>query len=279
MLSKLNYSLFLAISLGCVSIPAVAADIPISIGSDERVTTVVYKDDDVVELVVKPGIATHIVLQAGEEYEAHAFGDSEAWHFSNYKNNIFIKPAQPMGTTNLSVITNKRTYVFKVNFISEGSDLTDMFQVKFIYPNEINKAEVEASNKADIENRLDGAKIEKVFNLNYTMKGGKTIAPINVWDDGTFTYFKFAGNTDMPAIYSVALDGSSENGQETLVNKTIKGAGNDIAVMHKVNSFWRLRLGREVLDIRNDNMNWQGTLNESGTIADDVERVEIGGGE
>lgn len=279
MLCKLNYSLFLAISLGCASIPAVAADIPISIGSDKRVTTVAYKDDDVVELVVKPGIATHIVLQAGEEYEAHAFGDSEAWHFSSYKNNLFIKPAQPMGTTNLSVITNKRTYVFKVNFISEGSDLTDMFQVKFIYPNEINQAEVEANNKAEIENRLDDAKTQKVFNLNYTMKGGKTIAPINVWDDGTFTYFKFAGNTDMPAIYSVALDGSSANGQETLVNKTIEGSGNDIAVMHKVSHLWRLRLGREVLDIRNDSMNWYGTLNKSGTIANDVERVEIGGGE
>jgi len=279
MLSKLNYSLFLAISLGCASIPAVAADIPISIGSDQRVTTVAYKDDDVVELVVKPGIATHIVLQEGEEHEAHAFGDSEAWHFSSYKNNLFIKPALPMGTTNLSVITNKRTYVFKVNFISEGSDLTDMYQVKFLYPNEINKAEVEASNKAEIEDRLNSSKSQKLFNLNYTMKGDKTVAPINVWDDGTFTYFKFAGNTDMPAIYSVALDGSSADGQETLVNKTIEGSGNNIAVMHKVNHLWRLRLGREVLDIRNDSANWNGTLNTSGTIANDVVRVAKEGDE
>lgn len=279
MLSKLNYSLFLAISLGCVSIPAVAADIPISIGSDQRVTTVAFRDDDVVELIVKPGVATHIVLQEGEEYEAHAFGDSEAWHFSSYKNNLFIKPAQPMGTTNLSVITNKRTYVFQVNFINEGSNLPDMYQVKFIYPNDINQADIEANNKAEIENRLNSSKSQKTFNLNYTMKGNKTVAPVNVWDDGTFTYFKFAGNTDMPAIYSVAFDGKSSKGQETLVNKTIEGSGNNIAVMHKVNHLWRLRLGREVLDIRNDSKNLNGTLNVSGTIAEDVVRVAKEGDE
>ena len=279
MLSKLNYSLFLALSLGCVSIPAVAADIPISIGSDKRVTTVAYKNDDVVELVVKPGIATHIVLQQGEEYEAHAFGDSEAWHFSSYKNNLFIKPAQPMGTTNLSVITNKRTYVFKVNFIGEDSSLVDMYQVKFIYPNDINEAEIKANNKAEIEERLTDSKTQKLFNLNYTMKGDMTVAPINVWDDGTFTYFKFAGNVDTPAIYSVVLDGNSGDGQETLVNKTIEGSGNNIVAMHKVNPLWRLRLGREVLDIRNDSMNWYGTLNVTGTISQDVERVEKEGDE
>lgn len=279
MFSKLNYSLLLASSLCLASVPSMAADIPISIGSDPRVTTVAYNDDDVVELIVKPGVATHIVLQEGEEYEAHAFGDSDAWHFSSFKNNLFIKPAQPLGTTNLSVITNRRTYVFKVNFVNEEATLTDMYQVKFLYPNDINQAQIEANNKAEVESRLNGSKNQKIYNLNYGMKGDKAIAPINIWDDGTFTYFKFAGNTDMPAIYSVTLDGTSEVGQETLVNKTIEGSGNNIAVMHKVNYLWRLRLGRQVLDIRNDSMNWYGTLNESGTIANDVERVPKGGNE
>lgn len=44
--------------------------------------------------------------------------------------------------------------------------------------------------------------------------------------------------------------------------------------MHKVHPWWRLRLGNQVLDIRNDGMNWVGVLNTSGTIAPDVERVD-----
>lgn len=37
------------------------------------------------------------------------------------------------------------------------------------------------------------------------------IAPINIWDDGTFTYFKFGANTDIPAIYYV-----DENGRKSI---------------------------------------------------------------
>lgn len=259
-----------------VSLPVLGycAEIPVSAGFDDRIRTVPYNKANVVEIVAKPGVVTQIVFAKGEEYKAHAMGDSDAWHIGYYENNFFIKPAQPLGTTNLSVITNKRNYVFKINFSDNASSRDDMYQVEFVYPDDENQEDIQKAQQQEVETRLDNAFTKKVFNLDYTMKGNRTIAPINVYDDGTFTYFKFSGNVDLPAIYQVIADGTS-NGQEMIVNRTVEGEGNNIIVMHKVNYQWRLRLGREVLDIYNENMNWYGTLNKSGTIAPDVERVAI----
>lgn len=252
---------------------AYSAQLPLSAGYDERITIVPYNERDVVELAVKPGLVTQIVFGDGEEYEAHAVGDSEAWHIGHYKNFLFLKPAQPLGTTNLSVVTNKHNYMFKVNFVDVPGQ--DMYQVEFTYPNEEQNEQLKAQEKQVIKDRLDGSYTSKIYNLNYSMKGDYTIAPTHAYDDGTFTYFKFTGNVDLPAIYLVNQQSSEDHGSEHIVNKTIKGDGNDTVVMHKTGHQWRLRLGEQVLDIYNDNM-LQGATNTSGTIAPNVERVVLG---
>lgn len=252
----------------CGVAPVYAASLPISAGKDSRITTVEYDENNVVEIKAKPGVVTQIILGKGEEYEAHAFGDGEAWHFNSYKNSLFLKPAKPLGTTNLSVITNKRNYMFKINFVDENDTSGDLFQVKFTYPNEV----AQAQDSKGIDQKLNDSKYRKIYNLNYVAKGSQAIAPINVYDDGTFTYFKFPGNVDLPAIYAVTR-GKNGKGDELLVDSSVIGAGNNIIIKHKVNDWWRLRLGQEVMDIRNVGLNPQGVLNQSGTISPDVERV------
>lgn len=264
----MKHILLAAMLLGMGISSANAAEIPITAGKDQRVTTVRYNENEVYEINAKPSIVTHIVFQKGEEYEAHAFGDGDAWHFSNYKNNIFLKPAQPNGTTNLSVITNKREYMFRVKFNSEAVP-NDLYQVRFVYPDE----EVKQNEGKNIEQKMTDATYKKIYSLQYSMQGDTSIAPVNVYDDGTFTYFKFPGNVDLPAIYGV-IPGKKSTGDEVLINRSVTGEGNSIIVMHKVHPWWRLRLGNQVLDIRNDGMNWVGVLNTSGTIAPDVERVD-----
>lgn len=265
--------ILLTITLACLSNSSFSAEFPVTAGKDNRVTTVNYDENNVVEIQAKPGVVTHIVLQKGETHEAHAFGDGDAWHFSDYKNNLYIKPAQPNGTTNLSVITNKRDYMFKIQFLPETAP-GEMYQVRFNYPDDITSSN-SANSQKETEKRFENAKIKKLYNLQYSMRGNQTIAPINVYDDGTFTYFKFPGNVDLPTIYAVTNEGKNKYGQEMLVNKSITGQGNSTIVMHKVHAWWRLRLGDAVLDIQNDGMNWLGVLNKTGTVAPDVERVEV----
>lgn len=265
------------LALGVFCGVAFAEQMPQPNAEDVRMATVHYDSNNVTEIFVKPGIFTQIVLEDGEQHEVHALGDEEAWHFAYYKNYLFVKPKQTLGTTNLSVVTNKRNYMFKVNYVADNN-ATDMYQVRFIYPEAIDQAEQEAKNKQALENAFDKGKTTKTYNLDYTMRvrGNRTIAPVNAYDDGNFTYFKFAGNVDLPAIYAVDVS-DTKYGQEILVNYTVQGIGNDTLVMHKVHGMWRLRLGDTVIDVYNNGLNGYGVLNQTGTISSEVERIELGG--
>jgi type IV secretion system protein VirB9 len=99
------------------------------------------------------------------------------------------------------------------------------------------------------------------------MSGNTSIAPINVWDDKTFTYFKFPGNRDIPAIYMEHTDGS-----ESIVNRTTKGMGRDVVVMQKVAKTWILRLGQEVLAVYNESYDDVGETNTTGTVSKKIVR-------
>jgi type IV secretion system protein VirB9 len=250
---------------------ALASSIPVSLGADSRVQAVSYNANDVVMIHTRAGVVTDIILEPDEVYLTHAFGDATAWHFSTYGNHVFIKPAVVNGDTNLVLVTNKRTYNFSI--IYSATPENTVYQVKFTYPDTIKKNAELAKESSLLDNTYKG----KMFNLSYEMSGDKTIAPINVWDDGTFTYFKFAGNTDLPAIYTVLATDSNGDGNEAIVNRTVTGSSNNIIVMHKVNPKWRLRLGNSVLDVFNKNMNWRGVDNTTGTISPDVKRVIVGG--
>lgn len=264
-------------SLMLMSLPVMAAQYPTPTQDDNRLATAYYQQDNVTEIFVKPGIFTQIVFEEGEEYEVHALGD-EAWHVASHKNFLFIKPKAPLGTTNLSIITNKRDYMFKVNYL-EDKTAVDMYRVKFIYP-EVQSAEAKAAaEKQAVEEGFKESLTQKVYNLDYSMrvKGNRHIAPINVYDDGTFTYFKFEGNVDLPAIYAVDSSNTEPYGKEMLVNSTVKGTGNNTLMMHKIHGLWRLRLDETVIDVYNNSLDGYGVLNQSGTASETVERVEVGG--
>ena len=259
-------SLLMVCLTALISFNANAELNPRSQGADERVRQVQYHDNEVFLIKSKAGVATNIVLERDEVYLTHAFGDSEAWQFQSYGNNVFIKPVVENGSTNLVLVTNKRTYNFYIQYGNKA-----VYQVKFTYPD----TEAKLQAKSQRSNLLDEAYKGRTFNLAYDMKGSSTIKPMNVWDDGTFTYFKFAGNVDLPAIYAVL----QEDGKEVIVNRTVTGQSNNIIVMHKVNPKWKLRLGSSVLEIYNNGMNWVGIENKSGTVSPFVQRELVGGNE
>ena len=262
-------SLLMVCLTALISFNANAELNPHSRGADDRVRQVQYHDNEVFLINAKAGVATNIVLESDEVYLTHAFGDSEAWEFETYGNNVFIKPKVEHGSTNLVLVTNKRTYNFFVKYGNKA-----VYQIKFNYPD--TQAKLQAKNQRS--NLLDEAYKGRTFNLAYEMKvpkGSTNIQPLNVWDDGTFTYFKFAGNVDLPAIYAVL----QEDGKEVIVNRTVTGQSNNIIVMHKVNPKWKLRLGAAVIEIYNNGMNWVGIENKSGTVSPFVQRELVGGNE
>ena len=105
------------------------------------------------------------------------------------------------------------------------------------------------------------------------MSGDTDIAPLHVWDDGTFTHFKFAEHLDLPVIYMADGDG-----QESMVDRHSMGEDSTIVVVHKVHDRWILRLGDRALAIYNEAHGKKPRLEppqqpSTGTSAPSVQRV------
>lgn len=258
-------SLAVALLVSCVVAAPVAAQTPVPSEKDSRIRYVEYDAENVVQLDGVIGIATHIILQEGEEYVTHAFGDAEAWSFAIERNHVFIKPKADHADTNLVIVTDKRSYNFRLNYIPTRR-ASAVYQLAFTYP-----AETVTANTAAVERAATDAafSIQRGRpNLEYTMSGDYGIAPVNVWDNGEFTFFKFPGNRDVPAIYIVDAAGN-----ESIVNRNTVGAANDVVVVQKINPKFYLRLGSQALAVFNEAFDPYGVPNDSGTSSPVVERV------
>lgn len=248
--------------------PAFALDVPTSSRYDHRIRYVTYNRADVVQVDTVLGVATHIELEPGEEYVTHVFGDAAAYAFTRKANHIFIKPKAEQANTNLIVVTDRRSYKFRLEFKSTRAGAT--YEMSFNYPDTQSRATRAALEKAAVD---EAFRVEPgQANLKYTMSGDTDIAPVNAWDNGRFTFFKFAANVDMPAIYMVDAEGN-----ESLINTTTKGASNNILMVHKVNPKFIVRLGNRALAVFNEAYDAQGVDNTTGTASPVVERVTKGG--
>ncbi len=239
-----------------VSHSVYALDEPVGSKYDSRLKQVPYNEDDVVKIDSVIGVSTHLILDPSEKYITYAFGDPDAWEFAHKLNHYFVKPKDAMSDTNLTIVTDKRTYNFDIryhekDYQTEGKSTFDKsftFQIKFRYP------EIEAAlakEKAEKE-RLEKRKNEVRsygFNIDYSMNGSREIAPVNVWDDGVFTFIKFGPGQEVPAIFFVDADG-----QESIVGQHSIGVNKEIIVMHRVSHEWYLRLGKKVTGVYNNSL-------------------------
>ena len=85
------------------------------------------------------------------------------------------------------------------------------------------------------------------LNYNYTISGPESIAPVKIFDDGTFTYFEFSKITsEIPAFFVVYPDST-----EGLVNFKIIGK---YVAIERVAMKFTLRLGSQVGCVFNEKL-------------------------
>lgn len=277
---KLKLSLLVFSLSFILPINSYALDIPVGSVYDSRIKTVLYNSDDVTQIDSMIGVSTHIVLDPNEKYIAHAFGDGDSWTFSHKENHYFIKPKVEMGDTNLTIVTDKRTYNFDVRYHFEeylkgargkkSFDRKMTFQVAFKYP------EIESAKKKTIDDdnkrKQEFSKLlAKGVNLKYSFNGEKALIPLNVWDSEGFTYIKFAVGQDMPNVTYVDAIGN-----ELIAPRHYEGRYKEIMVMHKISREWRVRIGKAVAGIYNENDGSIPTYrSDTGTVSDKYKRVII----
>ena len=98
------------------------------------------------------------------------------------------------------------------------------------------------------------------------------IAPVRVFDNGRFTYFKFPNNREIPAVYSVYRDDPDDDDavQEAVVNSHIE---NGYLIVHGVYPEFRLRSGNGVVGVYNETYFGGGRKATNGTTVSGVDRI------
>lgn len=230
--------------------PKAAAPVKISPGietravrEDERIRVVAYDPDAVIRLQGAYGYTLAIEFGADEPIVAVSLGDSVAWQAITRANMLYLKPHEDKAATNMLVQTARRSYTFNLlAFKPVGVDdgrLT--YRVRFRYPQD-EARQLDARTKAAAEQARttvglatamamgqtpeSHGKLPSQWNFNYSFKGSRAAAPLQVLDDGQFTYLRFANYESVPAVFEADAEK-----KETLVNFRREG---DWLVIEKI---------------------------------------------
>lgn len=216
-----------------------------SLPVDYRVRVIPYQSDQVFKFDGHYRYQSAIEFEKDEEIKTISMGDSTAWMINPSGSRLFLKPVEQDATTNMTLITNKRVYLFELRAL-EASDINDpnmMFIMRFIY-NDKNEG-IGSHSYLDSVPEPDFEGEPGKYNANYTISGSDDIAPLRIFDDGEFTYFQFADkNAEVPAFYWVGDDNS-----EAMINYRTRG---DYIVVERVSARFTLRHGNDVVCVFNE---------------------------
>jgi type IV secretion system protein VirB9 len=209
--------------------------------ADARIRTIPYNENMVIPLIGHLGFQTMIEFNADERIENVSIGDSMGWQITPNRRAtlLFVKPVEMRATTNMTVVTSLRRYVFELRAAEArgASDPAITYVLRFAYPAPLAPPPVAAPPPPP------PAPPPKL-NFSYSQKGSKKIAPTKVWDDGKFTYFQFPDTIEAPVISALSADG-----REGLVNSRADGGLVSIDV---IAPGFVLRHGKERLTVTND---------------------------
>jgi type IV secretion system protein VirB9 len=262
--------------------------------ADPRLREVVYDSRAVVTVPVKRGVVTLVVLDADEsitEVAAGLGGDctktEAAWCVAAQPGGrtLFVKAkGSASAPNNLAVVTDRRTHSFRFVVLADSDPKMPVYrlvikapaarpapQTKLTLRDAAPRMALPAvppppSPREVVAQRLQGK--AQVRNTNYSIAGGngsEDIVPTLVFDDGRFTYFRFPGNREVPAVFHVLGDGS-----ETLVNARME---DDLLVVDRVSRRLMLRAGSAVIGVWNEAFDLDGVSPSDGTTVPGVQRA------
>ena len=225
--------IFLAVSL-LLATPALAESTPSGGRLDTRIRTATYNENQDYRIETDLRHSTTIHFGPGERFEAVIVGDTESFQVDpipELGNVLTIKPHVENASTNMTVITNRRTYSFHLREGTMPGRSGMFFEVRFRYP--------EDERRANATVAPDPKGFVAPRNYNYRVAGEGDFQPSHIYDDGRYTYFTFPEGTRQPALFKV-----NERGRERTVNWT--QMGNVVRVLG-MNQYWTLRIGEDAI--------------------------------
>jgi type IV secretion system protein VirB9 len=264
--------------------------------TDPRLREVIYDAKAVVTVPVKRGVVTLVVLDADEsitEVAAGLGGDCSkaeaAWCIAAQPGgrNLFVKPkSTASAANNLAVVTDRRTHSLRFVVLADGDPKPPVYRLvikgALAKPGATRAALREDAllqalsalppappppNPLQVTAERLQAK-PQVLNTSYSIAEGtasEDIVPALVFDDGRFTYLRFPGNREVPAVFHVLGDGS-----ETLLNARME---DDLLVVDRVSRRLMLRAGSAVVGVWNEAFDLDGIPPADGTTVPGIQRT------
>ncbi len=198
-----------------------------SLAQDTRLVERLYDPAEVVVINGKTSVQATIAFGEDERIENVAIGDSTTWQVTPNKraNLLFVKPLSAKAVTNMTVVTDRNTYLFDLVANPRSQPL---YVLRFTYPEEPEAAEEPAFtgkvNADELAAATDPYAVTDPAKLNFAWvgdaeeKGDRKLLPARTYDDGQSTFLAWPSGVPMPAILV-----KNEAGVEGPVNFAVRG--------------------------------------------------------
>jgi type IV secretion system protein VirB9 len=207
--------------------------------ADPRIRTLFYDPNRVVRLDAVLGYEMMVQFAPDERIENVAIGEGSTWQVTPNKeaNLLFIKPMDHAAHTNMTVVTDRRAYLFELtarDVLGVGAQPMT-YVLRFAYPPPpVMATPAPPPKPAPPERR----------NTAYAYTGARDLVPSAVFDDGRFTYFQWPPSAATPAVFVVGADG-----QESLAEYSHRDG---FQVVEQLAPRFRLRDGKKVTTVVNE---------------------------
>lgn len=209
--------------------------------SESRIKMLTYSESNVYVIRTKFGYQTNIVFAPKEKIQTISVGDRSLWQIIPSGNRLFIRPMTEGISTNMTLITDKRTYEFDLKSVDKKNE-SNIYVARFIYPEETpiagsfgtiqgnaleepyaaSTVEYKNSNKIkdlastainnEQEAQVSGSPVASTvpahLNYSYTYAGPDSLAPLQVYDNGKSTFIKYQDLSQKhPDVFIVEANG------------------------------------------------------------------------
>ena len=229
-----------------------------SLVSAQALTSYEYAPDRIYPVRTGLGITTAIELSPDEKILDYSTGFSTGWDLTRRDNVFYLKPRNVDVDTNMMVRTASHSYIFELKVASTGWKTLAQargegvqYRITFTYPADTSFSD---ARKKQVQTAGQDAALQpgRSYNFNYDVasksKAAPWLVPINVYDDGRFTYIRMDDlkqfpSGDFPALYMR----EQEHSEDSLVNTTVEG---NTIVVHGTYNFLVIRHGNDVVGLR-----------------------------
>jgi len=210
---------------------------------DPRIATRLYNPSEIVTVHGHTGIQSTIEFGDDEHIDNIAIGDSATWQVTPNKhaNLVFVKPMLAPARTNMTVVTDRRTYLFDLVTTPAGAPL---YVMRFTYPPQpkppvvaVAPPAVSATPAPQVAEKAPEA-TPADLHFDWATAGSRQLLPTRAFDDGKSTWLAWPKDAAMPAILQ-----REPNGEEGPVNYRVQG---DYVVVDGVPPQLVLRQGKLV---------------------------------